>query len=104
MGSINLLSNTEDKDYEVYDGEIVLAPIIYLAVFTIVYTVLVFVFEALQNNESFMRFFTSETKILDTNEITEEDVLEEQKKALDAEPDQYEILTKQLRKVYLLDS
>ena len=51
-----------------------------------------------------MRSFTSEDKVLDTQEVTEQDVLEEQKKALNADPEEYAILTKELRKVYLLDS
>jgi hypothetical protein len=63
----------------------------------------VFVIEAAQNNESFMRFFSSEGKIKDTQAITEKDVLEEYNRANDANPSKYEILTKHLRKVYLVD-
>lgn len=69
LGSVNLLSITErdgEESYEIFHPEITLAPILYLGAFTIAYTVLVFVFEALQNNESFMRFFSSETQINET--------------------------------------
>ena len=107
LGSINLLSITEregKESYSIFHAEITLAPIIYLAVFTIAYTALVFVFESLQNNESFMRFFSSETQIHETKEIKEDDVLMEQKMALEANADEYEILTKNLRKVYMIDS
>ena len=53
MGSINLLSineRSDSKEYEIFDIEIVLAALIYLVVFSIIFTALVFVFEALQNS------------------------------------------------------
>ena len=51
-----------------------------------------------------MRFWTSEAKIEDTQEIIDSDVLAMREKALKADPEEYEILTKNLRKVYMLDS
>lgn len=63
-----------------------------------------FVLEWLQNNEAFMRCFTSETQIEETQVIEDDDVKEEQRKAIEAQPNDYEILTKRLRKVYMIDS
>ena len=67
MGSVNLISLNEkergEEPYEVFDIEIALAPIIFLIIFTVIYTTLVFVFESLQNNESFRRYFSKETNI-----------------------------------------
>ena len=40
----------------------------------------------------------------ETKPITESDVLEEYEKANSADPADYEIVTKQLRKVYMIDS
>lgn len=48
-----------------------------------------FVLEWLQNNERFMRCFTSETQVDETIPIEDEDVKEEQKKAIDADPKDY---------------
>ena len=41
-----------------------------------------------------MRCFSSETNVTETQSITEDDVLEEYKRANAADPSEYEILTK----------
>lgn len=81
-----------------------LAPIIYLAVESILYFGLLFLIESLMKNENFMRCFTSENNIEASKPIVESDVLEEHEKANSASPEDYEILTKELRKVYMIDS
>ena len=51
-----------------------------------------------------MRCFTSQANVEETQPITEDDVLEQRNRALRADPEDYEIVTKQLRKVYMIDS
>lgn len=51
-----------------------------------------------------MRCCSSEGKIEETQEINDSDVLKEQELAKKADPEDYEILTKNLRKVYMIDS
>ena len=51
-----------------------------------------------------MRCLTREAKVNDTQDIVDDDVITEQRKALESKPGSYEILTKNLRKVYLLDN
>ena len=51
-----------------------------------------------------MRCFTSESNIEACKPIVESDVLEEHERANSASPEDYEILTKELRKVYMIDS
>ena len=62
--------------------------------------------EWLQNNEKFMRCITRENKYeqIEPKKITDSDVLEQQRIALAADPTEFEILTKNLRKVYTLNS
>lgn len=64
MGSVTLLSIFENngKDSMPFYIEVALAPIIFLVVFGCLYVALMFVMEWLQNNEAFMRCFTSEAK------------------------------------------
>lgn len=81
-----------------------LAPIIYLAVESVLYFGLLFLIESLMKNENFMRCFTSESNIEACKPIVESDVLEEHERANSASPEDYEILTKELRKVYMIDS
>jgi ATP-binding cassette subfamily A (ABC1) protein 3 len=51
-----------------------------------------------------MRFCSRENSVQETNNITESDVVAEYNKANKADPEEYEILTKHLRKVYMIDS
>ena len=106
MGSGTLYGTYEnnEKPLDPLALEMALAPIIYLVVETFLYFGLLFLIEALMKNENFMRCFTSQSNIEDTKKISEDDVLEEQQRALRADPEDYEILTKQLRKVYMIDS
>ena len=106
MGSGTLYGTYEnnEKPLDPLALEMALAPIIYLVVETFLYFGLLFLIEALMKNENFMRCFTSQSNVEDTKPITENDVLEEQQRALRADPEDYEILTKQLRKVYMIDS
>ena len=57
-----------------FDTEIALVPIIYLVVFGALYFSLMFILEWLQNNERFMRCFTSQASYDETQEIEDEDV------------------------------
>jgi ATP-binding cassette subfamily A (ABC1) protein 3 len=50
-----------------------------------------------------MRCFSREGSIIDSTEINESDVRAEYQLANDADPEEYEILTKHLRKVYMVD-
>ena len=60
---------------DAFDAEIGLAPIIYLAIGSVLFFVLLLVMEKLMNTESFMRCFSrSEAEIIDTEPINEEDV------------------------------
>lgn len=107
LGSLTLLSNAEgaSTEYLPFDLEITLAVIIYLACEFFLYFFILFLIEFIQNSENLMRCcFSSEAKIDDTKEITDSDVLLEQEKALKADPNDYEILTQNLRKVYMIDS
>ena len=72
------------------DLEIGLAPIIYLAVGSVLFFVLLLVIEKLMNNESFMRCFSrSESSVTDTEPITEEDVRNESQIAMNGDPNDY---------------
>lgn len=84
--------------------EITLAMIIYLIVFFFFYFALLFFLEYVQSTESLMRCCSSEAKIDETSPINDEDVLVEQEKAIHADPEKYEILTKNLRKVFITDN
>lgn len=106
MGSLTGYGTIENNGVKMkpFDTEITTAPIIYLAVGSAFYMALLFVIESLMKNERFMRCFTSESNVEQSNVITESDVLEEFEKANSAAPEDFEILTKQLRKVYTVDS
>lgn len=66
-----------------------LAPIIYLAVESVLYFGLLFLIESLMKNENFMRCFTSESNIEASKPIVESDVLDEHEKANSASPEDY---------------
>ena len=88
----------------VFHPDIGLGPIIYLAVGSILFFVLLLLIELLMKTESFMRCFArSESSIEETEPITQEDVKNESQTALAAKPEDYEILAKGLRKVYMID-
>lgn len=63
LGSVEILNSTSSEDYEIFDMSLSLAPILFLAWTSIFYIVILFIIENLQSNETFMRCFTSETKI-----------------------------------------
>ena len=88
----------------VYHVDIALGCIIYLVIFSIVNCFLLFLIEHLLNNEKFMRCCSAESDVEETHFIREEDVLNEGEKAMKADPSEYEIVTKRLRKVFSVDS
>ena len=104
IGSITTLSRIEIVDYEVFDPEIALGPVIYLGVGMLAFLGLLFALEYIQNSEACMRKFSLGEKVKETQEITDEDVLVEREKAFQAQPEDYEILTKGLRKVFAVDN
>ena len=75
-----------------------------MAVQFVFFSALVFVLEYLMQNENIVRYFSSEQNVKETQEITESDVLLQYNKANAANSNDYEILTKNLRKVYKIDS
>ena len=51
-----------------------------------------------------IRCCSRETNVEETFEITDDDVIAERERALGADPEEYELLTKQLRKVYMVNN
>lgn len=104
-GSISLLAFTENagKSMNIYDAQIALSQIIFLSVEIFVFFGALFLIEYLSNHENFMRFFSKESAVAYVeDEGIDEDVKAEALKAKAANPDDYTIITKDLRKVYML--
>lgn len=104
-GSMALLTLREGSGvtYTIFDFSITLSQILMLGAATVICWSVLFLIEALQSNQNFMRFFSKESAVGATENESEadEDVLTEALKAQMATPQEHTILTRDLRKVYL---
>lgn len=106
VGSVTLYGIFENnsKPMDPLHIDIALGPIIYLVVGSILFFVLLLLIEKAKNTESLMRYFAGdEAEVEETNPIDESDVQKEAELAIAGDPEDFEILAKRLRKVYMVD-